>query len=106
MYQNEQMNFYEERKKKHERISWNNFDVNNVWVHKKIGWSLKDHNFHTSISTFNISKIGDLIFLKLFQNWLLKVEFKYEHYDIELNNSFSTPNKRGGNCEKIVNQEI
>jgi hypothetical protein len=46
------------------------------------------------------------VILKLFQNWLLKVEFKYEHYDIELNNSFSTPNKRGGNCEKIVNQEI
>lgn len=67
---------------------------------------LKDHNFHTSTSTFNISKIGDSNFLKFFQNWLLKVEFKYEHYDIELNNSFSTSNKRGGNCEKIVNQEI
>jgi hypothetical protein len=67
---------------------------------------LKYHNFQTSISTFNISKIGDLNFLKLFQNWLLKVEFKYEHYDIKLNNSFSTPKKRRQNCEKIGKQEI
>jgi hypothetical protein len=63
---------------------------------------LKDHHFHTSISTFNISKIGDLNF----QNWLLKVEFNYEHYDIKLNNSFSTPKKRGGIVRKLVTKKF
>ncbi len=41
-----------------------------------------------------------------FKNLLLKVEFKYEHYDIKLNNSFSTPKKWGEILRKLVTKKF